>query len=141
VSNLNSFCLSKLGKHREETFKITNIGVRKPKSEDEHGDSKVGRVVFSQCLDGRGWMSGAGVFVAGGRCRGTVHGENYREYKGVRGWVGKREAEVVRGCLIYNSLIYHSAAFKVNNDTYHTHSSTHASFKRKWGFLLVALAL
>lgn len=27
VSNLNSFCLSKLGKHRDETFEITKIGV------------------------------------------------------------------------------------------------------------------
>jgi hypothetical protein len=49
VGNLNSFWLSKVGKHREETFEITNIGVWKAKPEEENGDWKVGRVVFSQC--------------------------------------------------------------------------------------------
>ncbi|KAH8721522.1 alcohol acetyltransferase [Phaeosphaeriaceae sp. PMI808] len=49
LGNLNSFWLSKVGKEREETFEVTNIGVWKPKPEEENGDWKVGRMIFSQC--------------------------------------------------------------------------------------------
>jgi hypothetical protein len=62
-------------------------------------------------------MSGAGVFVTGGCCRETVHGENYRDYKGVCGWVGEWDEVAVRTCLISNSLVYHSTSFNFNNDT------------------------
>jgi hypothetical protein len=48
VGNQNTFWLGKVGQDREESFEITNIGVWKSALQENDGDWKIGRVVFSQ---------------------------------------------------------------------------------------------
>ncbi|KAH7408765.1 alcohol acetyltransferase [Phaeosphaeria sp. MPI-PUGE-AT-0046c] len=65
VSNIHEYLTSHMGKLRDASFEVSNIGVMKAPAD---GQWKLGRVVFSQCANPVGAAVGMGIVTGGDGC-------------------------------------------------------------------------